>query len=72
MNDEKKPSGSVIGAMAAIAASGIAIGFISQQGFSLAVLPLVIGGLLLWAIIWTGGFRLGEALADWLERRRNK
>jgi len=72
MTSEKKPSRSFIVAMVAVVLSGIAIGVISQMGFSLAVLSLIVGGLLLWGIVWGGGFQLGSAFADWLERRWNR
>lgn len=72
MTDEKRPSRSFYVFMAVVTASGVAIGFVSQRGFTLEVLPLILGALLLWGVIWTGGFQLGAAFADWLEKRWHK
>ena len=47
----------------------LVVAAILAGGFSLAVIPGIVVAALLWAVIWIAGGQIGDAFANWLERR---
>lgn len=55
--------------MAIVAVLGIATGVIISKGATATVLPVMLGVLIIFGFVWVGGFQVGAAFADWLEKR---
>jgi hypothetical protein len=47
----------------------LVVAAILAGGISVAVIPGIVVAAVIWAIIWIGGGKIGDAFADWLERR---
>jgi hypothetical protein len=41
-------------------------------GISVAVIPGIVVAAALWVVIWIAGGQIGDAFADWLDRRWHK
>ena len=47
----------------------LVIAAVVAGGATFAVIPVIVVVGLIWAIIWIAGGKIGDAFADWLERR---
>lgn len=69
MGSESKRWRALVALMAMVGIAGVVTGVVAQRGLTLATVPVIVGGVLIWGLVWIGGFRLGSAFAEWLERR---
>lgn len=66
--DKKKPSTFVVVSVI-VGVAGIATGVIATKGITAEVIPVIIAAAMLFGIVWIGGFQIGAAFADWLEKK---
>lgn len=69
MTEPRKRPSWPVAVLVVVGIAGVITGVVVERGFTLTVIPVIVGGVIIWAILWFGGFQLGGAFADWLERR---
>jgi hypothetical protein len=48
---------------------GVATGVLIARGLTAAAIPLIVGGAVIWGVVWIGASQADAALTHWLERR---